>query len=79
MVRLDYQLQNRDRVEIITANRGGPSRDWLNKNLGYVQTSRARAKIRSWFRKQDREQNIVAGRQTLDRNLKTIWAESHKL
>ncbi|RME81565.1 MAG: bifunctional (p)ppGpp synthetase/guanosine-3',5'-bis(diphosphate) 3'-pyrophosphohydrolase [Caldilineae bacterium] len=74
MVRLDYKLQNRDRVEIITAKRGGPSRDWLNPHLGYVRTSRARSKIRAWFRKQKREQNIVAGKQALDRLLK-----QHKL
>lgn len=70
MVRLDYQLKSRDRVEIITAKRGGPSRDWLNKHLGYVRTSRARTKIAQWFRKQDRELNINAGRQTLERLLK---------
>ncbi len=72
LVKLNYQLQNRDRVEIITARRGGPSRDWLNPNLGYVRTSRARSKIKSWFRKQDREQNIQAGRMALDRLLKQL-------
>ncbi len=72
LVKLNYKLQNRDRVEIITAKRGGPSRDWLNPNLGYVRTSRARSKIKSWFRKQDREQNIQAGRQALDRLLKQL-------
>jgi len=72
MVKLNYKLQNRDRVEIITTKRGGPSRDWLNPNLGYVQTSRARSKIKSWFRKQDREQNIQAGRLSLDRLLKQL-------
>ncbi len=72
MVRLDYKLKNRDRVEIITTKRGGPSRDWLNPHLGFVRSSRARSKIRSWFRKQKREQNIVAGRQSLDRLLKQL-------
>ena len=72
MVRLDYRLQNRDRVEIITTKRGGPTRDWLNPHLGYVKTNRARSKIRAWFRKQDREQNISAGRQALDRLLKQL-------
>jgi GTP pyrophosphokinase len=72
LVKLNYKLKNRDRVEIITTKRGGPSRDWLNANLGYVRTSRARSKIKSWFRKQDREQNILAGRQSLERLLKQL-------
>ena len=76
MVPLDYQLQNRDRVEIITGKHSRPGRDWLNKNLGYVRTNRARSKIRAWFRKQDREQNIQAGRQTLDRMLKQFGLRS---
>ncbi len=72
LVKLNYKLQNRDKVEIITAKRGGPSRDWLNPNLGYVRTSRARSKIKAWFRKQDREQNIQAGRQAMERLLKQL-------
>ncbi len=72
MVRLDYQLRNRDQVEIITAKKGGPSRDWLNEHLGYVRTSRARTKIKQWFRRQDREQNITFGRQMLERLLKQL-------
>ena len=61
LVPLDYQLQNGDIVEIITAKGSrGPSRDWLNPNLGYVTTAHAREKIRQWFRKQQREENIVA-------------------
>ena len=72
MVKLNYKLKNRDRVEIIATKRGGPSRDWLNANLGYVKTSRARSKIKAWFRKQDRETNILAGRQSLDRLLKQL-------
>jgi len=76
MVRLDHKLETRDRVEIITTKRGGPTRDWLNPNLGLVKTSRARTKIRAWFRKQDREQNIQAGRQALDRLLKQLNLKS---
>ncbi len=72
LVKLDYQLKNRDQVEIITTKRGGPSRDWLNRNLGFVKTRRARSKIKAWFRKQDRELNISAGRQALDRLLKQL-------
>ncbi|MBX7237644.1 MAG: bifunctional (p)ppGpp synthetase/guanosine-3',5'-bis(diphosphate) 3'-pyrophosphohydrolase [Caldilineales bacterium] len=76
MVRLDYQLKSRDRVEIITAKKAGPSRDWLNEHLGYVRTRRARSKIRQWFRTQDREANIIAGRQTLDRLIKQLYLRS---
>ncbi|HTP07283.1 MAG TPA: TGS domain-containing protein, partial [Anaerolineae bacterium] len=69
LVSLDYPLQTGDRVEIITAKRGGPSRDWLNPNLGYVKTQRARTKIKQWFKKQDREQNIAQGRDVVEREL----------
>jgi GTP pyrophosphokinase len=72
MVGLDYQLKNGDHVEIITANRGGPSLDWMNPNLGYVHTHRARQKIRLWFRRRDRENNINTGRDALDRELRRM-------
>jgi RelA/SpoT family (p)ppGpp synthetase len=69
LVSLDYPLKTGDRVEIITAKRGGPSRDWLNPNLGYVKTQRARTKIKQWFKKQDREANIAQGREIVEREL----------
>jgi len=72
LVSLNYELQNGQQVQILTTKRGGPSRDWLNPALGYVKTSRARQKIRQWFRRQDREQNIVRGRELLDRELKRL-------
>ncbi len=75
LVSLDYQLQNGDQVEILTAKRGGPSRDWLNPHLGYVKTSRARQKIRQWFRRQDREENIAQGRNVLERELRRLGIE----
>jgi GTP pyrophosphokinase len=74
-VGLDYQLRTGDRVEIITDKQASPSRDWLNPALGYVQTSRARSKIRRWFREQDREKNIVEGRDVVDRELKHLGME----
>ncbi len=73
MVRLDYQLKSRDRVEIITTKKASPSRDWMNEHLGFVRTRRARSKIRQWFRAQDRDVNIAAGRQTLDRLIKQLY------
>ncbi|HDN81081.1 MAG: GTP diphosphokinase [Chloroflexi bacterium] len=72
IVPLDYQLKSGDQVEIITAKRGGPSRDWLNPDLGYVKTSRARQKIRLWFKKQARAENIAQGRELLDKELKRL-------
>jgi GTP pyrophosphokinase len=71
-VPLNYQLKTGDRVEIITNNRGGPSLDWLNENLGYVTTSGARKKIAYWFRKQNRDKHISAGRDVLERELKRL-------
>ncbi len=72
LVSLDYRLKTGDQVEILTAKRGGPSRDWLNAHLGLVNTQRARAKIRQWFKKQDRDQNLSQGRDILDRELKRL-------
>ncbi len=74
-VGLDYQLKTGDRVQIITDKHGSPSRDWLNPTLGYVKTSRARSKIRRWFRTQDREKNILQGRELVDRELKHLGME----
>src|SRR5262249_10294259 len=76
LVNLDYRLRSGDRVEIVTAKRGGPSLDWLNPNLGLVNTNRARAKIRSWFRRQDREKNITAGRDVVDHELKRLGLDA---
>jgi GTP pyrophosphokinase len=72
LVPLDYQLHNGDQVEVVSAKRGGPSRDWINPNLGYVATQRARSKIRTWFRKQAREENVIQGRQILEKEMKRL-------
>lgn len=72
LVTLDHALKTGDQVEILTAKHGGPSRDWLNTNLGLVKTQRARSKIRAWFKKQDRDQNIIQGKAQLDRELKRL-------
>jgi GTP pyrophosphokinase len=70
LVPLDTPLKTGDIVEIITAKgEKGPSRDWLNPSLGYVKTANARDKIRQWFRRQQREENIVRGRELLEREL----------
>jgi GTP pyrophosphokinase len=72
LVGLDYQIKNGERVEITTANRGGPSLDWLNADLGYVKTSRARNKVKQWFRRREREKSISDGREVLDRELRKL-------
>jgi GTP pyrophosphokinase len=76
LVSLDYQLQTGDSVEILTAKRGGPSRDWLNPTLEMVRSERARTKIRQWFKRQNREQNISHGRTLLDKELRRLGLES---
>ena len=75
LVPLDSQLQTGDQVEILTAKRGGPSRDWLNPNLGYVRTQRARNKIKQWFKRQDRVANVAQGREILERELRRLGLE----
>jgi GTP diphosphokinase / guanosine-3',5'-bis(diphosphate) 3'-diphosphatase len=72
LVSLDYQIKTGDQVEVLTAKRGGPSRDWLNPNLGLVKTHRAREKIRRWFKVQDREYNVSQGKTTLDKELRRL-------
>jgi GTP pyrophosphokinase len=77
LVNLTYTLKNGDQVEILTAKRGGgPSRDWLIPALGYVHTARARNKIRQWFRRQDREQNIERGRDLVDKELRRLGVDT---
>jgi GTP diphosphokinase / guanosine-3',5'-bis(diphosphate) 3'-diphosphatase len=80
MVSLDYRLQNGDIVEIVTARGSkGPSRDWLNPNLGYINTANAREKIRQWFRRQQREENIARGRELVEKELKRLGLSQMKL
>ncbi|MFN8522797.1 MAG: bifunctional (p)ppGpp synthetase/guanosine-3',5'-bis(diphosphate) 3'-pyrophosphohydrolase [Chloroflexota bacterium] len=79
MVSLDYRLQNGDIVEIITSRGSkGPSRDWLNPNLGYVRTANAREKIRQWFRKQLRDESVARGREQLEKELKRLSLDGVK-
>jgi GTP pyrophosphokinase len=72
MVSLDHVLNSGDRVDIITASRGGPSRDWMNENLGYTRSARTRSKIRQWFREQEKEKNVEQGREVVERELKRL-------
>ena len=72
LVSLDYQLRTGDKVEILTAKRGGPSLDWLNTNLGLVKTQRARSKIRLWFKRQAHEKNASTGKSMLEKELRRL-------
>lgn len=72
LVSLDYELQTGEQVEILTAKQGGPSRDWLNPSLGLVHTASARGKIRNWFKRQDRAQNLSQGKAILERELERL-------
>lgn len=74
IVQLTYQLNNADQVEVLTTREPAPSRDWLNKSLGYVNSSRARSKVRAWFNQQDHAQHLLDGRAILDRELKRFKA-----
>ena len=77
LVPLNYQLNNGDMVEIMSTKRNkGPSRDWLNPHLGYIKTSHAREKIRQWFKKQERADNIERGREILEKELRHLGVAS---
>lgn len=80
MVPLDYKLQNAQRVEIMAAKQGGPSRDWLSSQQGYLASPRGLAKVRQWFRHEDFEKDAAEGRTVLDKELQRLGAtgESHE-
>ena len=75
LVPLNTKLKMGDQVEILTAKRGGPSMDWLNPDLDYAVTNRARSKIRQWLRKQNRGKHIATGRDALERELKRLGVQ----
>jgi len=79
MVTLDYKLSNGDAVEIIPSKQPHPSRDWLLPQLGFLASPRSRAKVRSWFRKQDEDQNREQGRQMLERELERLGVRAPPL
>jgi len=76
IVPLNYKLQNGQRVEILAAKQGSPSRDWLNPALGYLQSPRARAKVRHWFKYLNFDENVSQGRAQLDRELNRLGVVS---
>ncbi len=72
MVPLVTPLENGQRVEILTVKQGNPSRDWLNPNLGYIKTHRARSKVRTWFKQRDQGELTQLGRAQLDKERKRL-------
>ncbi len=76
MVALNSTLSNGDIVEVMRSRGSkGPSRDWLNSNLGYVNTSHSKEKIRQWFRKQQRAENIERGRELLEKEMRRLGVD----
>jgi GTP pyrophosphokinase len=71
-VPLDYKLQNGQVVRIQTSKTRGPSRDWLLAGNSYVTTASAREKIRQWFRRQEREENVAQGKEILEKELRRL-------
>jgi GTP pyrophosphokinase len=69
IISLTQPLETGQKVEVLTAKTGGPSRDWLNEHQGYIRSSRARHKINQWFRQQDKDKNAAAGKQMLEKEL----------
>lgn len=69
MVPLGTPLANGQQVEILTAKQGGPSRDWLNPQLGFLKSQGARGKVRQWFNRQNLESDIAQGRNVLEKEL----------
>lgn len=78
MVPLNTPLKNADRVEIVSAKTGGPSRDWLNRELGYTVTHRAQTKVRQWFNKESFELDVATGRGILEKELQRAGQTSMK-
>ncbi|TSE37625.1 GTP pyrophosphokinase [Tepidimonas fonticaldi] len=79
MVPLNTPLANGQTVEIVAAKEGGPSRDWLNPEAGYLVSHRAKAKVRAWFNAQAAADNIARGREQVERLLQREGKTAVKL
>ncbi len=69
IVTLSTELQTGDEVEILTTKESRPSRDWMNKNLGFIKSAGIRSKVRNWFNHQDLEHNVLDGKNLFERIL----------
>src|SRR3989441_4392783 len=75
LVSLNYQLKNGEVIEVLTSRSSkGPSRDWMNLNLGFIRTTHAREKIRQWFKRQERAENIARGKEMVEKELRRLGA-----
>ena len=73
LVSLSYELRNGDTVEVMTTkSERGPSLDWLNSNLGFIRTNQARERIRQWFRRREKAENVERGREILEKELRRL-------
>jgi GTP pyrophosphokinase len=72
MVPLNFKPSSGDRVEIMTSKTGEPRRDWLQVNNGFLASGRARDKVRAWFHRVDRDRNLQAGRELLEKELRRV-------
>ena len=72
IVPLTTALKNGDSVEILAQKEANPSRDWLNDHLGYLQSGRAKAKVRSYFKKLEKEKSVQAGQEMLERESRRL-------
>ncbi|MDP2255869.1 MAG: bifunctional (p)ppGpp synthetase/guanosine-3',5'-bis(diphosphate) 3'-pyrophosphohydrolase [Polaromonas sp.] len=79
MVPLNTPLQNGQTVEVITAKEGGPSRDWLNPELGFLSSHRAKSKVRAWFNALAMEQTVAKGREAVEKLLQREGKTAMKL
>ncbi|OGV46592.1 MAG: GTP diphosphokinase, partial [Legionellales bacterium RIFCSPHIGHO2_12_FULL_42_9] len=79
IVPLTYALKTGDKIEILTGKDLRPSRDWINSHLGYLKTSRAKAKVLHWFKMQDYDKNKCEGQELLDNELKILGIKSERL
>lgn len=72
IVPLTYCLQSGETIEVLSLKEGAPSRDWLSPHLGYLKTSRARSRVRQWFRQQDHDQHLAIGRASLEKEIERL-------
>ncbi|MEJ2400591.1 MAG: bifunctional (p)ppGpp synthetase/guanosine-3',5'-bis(diphosphate) 3'-pyrophosphohydrolase [Xanthomonadales bacterium] len=79
IVPLTHVVNTGDRVEILTAKQPNPSRDWLNPKLGYINGARARAKVRQWFKRESRDDNLRAGRDALEAEARRLSTDLSEL
>ena len=79
IVPLTYTLKSGEQVEILTVKEGSPNRNWIDANLGYLKSPMAISKVKSWFKNQQQNQNIAAGKVILDKELQQLGLKTPNL